>query len=77
MTYIERKVWMIEKDVENVKEQIERLKAELMKDERKNIRDLRSISQSIKEQKDRIDVFATWKEWIDKFIEKIKKLLPI
>ena len=53
---------MIEKDVENVKEQIERLKAELMKDERKNIRDLRSISQSIKEQKDRIDVFATWKE---------------
>ena len=51
-----------EKDVENVKEQIERLKAELMKDERKNIRDLRSISQSIKEQKDRIDVFATWKE---------------
>lgn len=68
---------MIEEDVENVKEQIERLKAELMKDERKNIRDLKSILQSIKEQKERIDIFATWKETIDKIIEKIKKLLPI
>ena len=77
MSYIERKVWMIEEDVENVKEQIERLKAELMKDERKNIRDLKSILQSINEQKERIDVFATWKESIDNIIEKIKKILPI
>ncbi len=68
---------MLEKEVNDLKEEILKIQKNMQKDEKKNIHDIRDIFKEIQDQKEKINVFVTWKEWIDKIIEKIKKFLPI
>ena len=75
--YNEQRISMLEKEVNDLKEEILKIQKNMQKDEKKNIHDIRDIFKEMQEQKEKINVFATWKEWIDNFIEKIKKVLPI
>jgi hypothetical protein len=38
---------------------------------------MQETSEKMKEFSEKITSFLSWKEWIDKIIEKIKKFLPI
>ncbi len=75
--YNEQRISMLEKEVNDLKEEILKIQKNMQKDEKKNIHDIRDIFKEIQDQKEKINVFVTWKEWIDKIIEKIKKFLPI
>lgn len=75
--YNEQRISMLEKEVNDLKEEILKIQKNMQKDEKKNIHDIRDIFKEMQDQKEKINVFVTWKEWIDKIIEKIKKLLPI
>ena len=82
---------MLEKELNELKEQFAQLQKNIQKDERKNIRSFREMTNDMKEQSEKIKEFneklldfsntikliQERKDWIDAFIEKIKKVLPI
>ncbi len=76
-SYNNQRISQLEKEVNDLKEEIAKIQKNMQKDEKKNIHDIRDIFKEIQEQKEKMNVFVTWKEWIDNFIEKIKKVLPI
>ena len=58
-------------------ERINQLEKLIQKNQKDDVHDIKEILNSIKEFNEEIAWLLSRKDWIDKIIEKIKKILPI
>lgn len=89
--YLDQKVWMLSEEQKDLKERIDELEKKIEEYQQKDVHDIKEIFVWMKEEAEKIKQFneqlldfsntikvlQARKEWIDKIIEKIKKILPI
>lgn len=81
---LEAQVSKLIEEKEEMKERINELEKLVKQNQKNDVHDIKEMLNSIKEFNEKlldfsntISVLQKWKEWIDAFIEKIKKILPI
>lgn len=83
-SYLEQQVWELKEKNAELEERVIELEREFKEIKNNNQHDFKEILNAMDDAKSKIsefaksiDVIAEWKKWIDKIIEKIKKILPI
>jgi len=74
---LEAEVWKLREELKQLREDFDELKNEQKKENKSYIDNFREMLIKQKEIYEEYSVLAQWKQWIDDFIEKIKKILPI
>ena len=74
---IEQKIWKLETENQELKDRLEELEKKFEKNQKTEIHDLKEITNWIKEFHEKISDILNRKDWIDKIIDKIKKILHI
>lgn len=81
---LEAQVWQITEENKELKErinQLEKIIEEIKKSDKSEFKEIlykiQDFNVKISESTKSIDSILEWKTWIDKIIEKIKKILPI
>lgn len=81
---LEAEVWQLREEVKELTLQLEEMKKSQLENSRIyswNIRDIlnreKAIDVKFLDFSKSIEAITKWQEWIDKIIEKIKKILPI
>lgn len=74
---IEQQVWELKEENKELKERLEEMEKNFEKMQKKDSHEFSEIINRMKEFNEKLAWFLSWKEWIDKIIEKIKKILPI
>lgn len=74
---LEAEVWKLREELKQLREDFDELKNEQKKEYKTYTNDFREMLIKRKEIHEQYSILAQWKKWIDDFIEKIKKILPI
>lgn len=74
---LEQQVWELREENKELKERLEVIEKNFEKMQKKDSHEFSEIINKMKDFNEKIASFLSWKEWIDKIIEKIKKILPI
>lgn len=81
---LEAEVWQLREEVKELTLQLEEMRKYQLENSRIyswNIRDIlnreKDINVKFLDFSKSIEALAKWQEWIDKIIEKIKKILPL
>lgn len=74
---LEAEVWQLREELKQLREDFDELKNEQKREYKSYTNDFREMLAKRKEIHEQYSVLAQWKKWIDDFIEKIKKILPI
>lgn len=74
---LEAEVWQLKEELKQLREDFNELQKEQKRENKTYTDDFREILIKRKELHEEFSVLAQWKQWIDDFIEKVKKILPI
>lgn len=74
---LETEVWKLREELKQLREDFDELKNEQKREYKTYTNDFREMLVKRKEIHEQYSILAQWKKWIDEFIEKIKKILPI
>lgn len=74
---LEAEVWKLREELKQLREDFDELKNEQKREYKTYTNDFREMLVKRKEIHEQYSILAQWKKWIDEFIEKIKKILPI
>lgn len=74
---LEAEVWQLREELKQLREDFDELKNEQKREYKTYTNDFREMLVKRKEIHEQYSILAQWKKWIDDFIEKIKKILPI
>lgn len=82
--YIEQQIWILTEKVADLEASVGELQKQVKASNKDNQHEIKEILFAMNDAKSKISEFAEsikwlseWKSWIDKIIEKIKKILPI
>lgn len=74
---IDAQVSKLIEENEEMKKRLREIEKTIEKNQKDDVHDIKEILNSIKEFNEKIVSLLSRKDWIDKIIEKIKKILPI
>lgn len=74
---LEAEVWQLREELKQLREDFDELKNEQKREYKTYTNDFREMLIKRKEVHEQYSILAKWKKWIDDFVEKIKKILPI
>ena len=74
---LEAEVWQLREELKQLREDFDELQKEQKRENKTYTDDFREILIKRKEFNESMKSLLDWKKWIDDFIEKVKKILPI
>ena len=74
---LEAEVWQLREELKQLREDFDELKNEQKREYKSYTNDFREMLIKRKEFNESMKSLLDWKKWIDDFIEKVKKILPI
>lgn len=74
---LEAEVWKLREELKQLREDFDELKNEQKREYKSYTNDFREMLIKRKEFNESMKSLLDWKKWIDDFIEKVKKILPI
>ena len=74
---LEAEVWQLREELKQLREDFDELQNEQKMEYKSYTNDFREMLIKRKEFNESMKSLLDWKKWIDDFIEKVKKILPI